>query len=87
MQGFVAVVFLAVAVISAYGCPDGWESKAGKCYKFVSAKKNFIQAEDHCKEQGGHLACPKSEEENNALYGMAGKERYLYWYLELRWRN
>ena len=71
MQGFVAVVFLAVAVISAYGCPGGWESKAGKCYKFVARNRNFHDAEKECKRDGGHLACPQTKAENEAIHALA----------------
>ena len=52
-------------------CPEGFERKAGNCYKFVTEKKNFNDAENDCKEQGGHLACPKSAEENKAIHALA----------------
>ena len=56
-------------------CPDGTTEKAGKCYKFVNKNHNFHNAEKECKRDGGHLACPQSREENEAIHALA-KRRY-----------
>ena len=55
----------------AYSCPDGWENRAGKCYKFVARNKNFHDAEKECKRDGGHLACPQTKAENEAIHALA----------------
>ena len=57
-------------------CPEGTTEEAEKCYKFVNNKKTFHDAENECKEGGGHLACPQSQAENEAIHALA-KQRYL----------
>ena len=80
MQGFLVVLVLAVAVSTVYGdgeCPKDWTRKGRKCYKLLNQNKNFDQAEHTCKEHGGHLACPKSAEENVAIHEIAQNMRYV----------
>ena len=60
----------------ALTCPEGTTEEAEKCYKFVNKKLTFQDAEKFCVKDGGHLACPQSEGENEAIHALA-KQRYL----------
>ena len=41
-------------------------------YEFVGTRKNFHDAEQHCRSKGGHLASVKGPNENNIISGKAG---------------
>ncbi|CAL1530120.1 unnamed protein product, partial [Lymnaea stagnalis] len=49
------------------GCPDGWQSGFGKCYKFYTNAKNFQQATNYCADMNASLVNIDSYEENHFL--------------------
>ena len=48
-------------------CPDGWEKISKNCYNFVAKSLNWQEAENHCRQKGGHLASVKSKPENDFI--------------------
>merc|ERR1711962_470506 len=60
-------------------CPSGYTVFNSHCYKLYSDfKKNYDTSEAKCVADGGHLASVHSEEENEFLVELAGKEE-LFW--------
>ena len=37
-------------------CPENWEKEEDRCYLWPSHKRSWREAEQFCKEEGGHLA-------------------------------
>jgi len=52
---------------TAFFCPDGWKKFYQNCYNFVEKTLNWQDAENHCKQEGGHLASVNSKEENDFI--------------------
>jgi len=48
-------------------CPDGWKKFNQNCYKNGEKTLNWQDAENHCKQEGGHLASVNSKEENDFI--------------------
>ena len=46
------------------------------CYKNFDAKKIFLDAEQHCKTEGGHLARISSDAENELVGTLGGSGRF-----------
>ncbi|XP_035287240.1 lactose-binding lectin l-2-like [Anguilla anguilla] len=81
MASFTLSTFLGVAVLSSMAlashgagielfqgsCPDGWFSHNCRCFRHVSDKKFWIDAELNCVDLGGHLASVHSEDEHQFL--------------------
>ncbi|KAH9512859.1 hypothetical protein Btru_036778, partial [Bulinus truncatus] len=49
------------------GCPDGWVSGYGKCYKFFKDAKNFQNAHNFCAKKNAGLVNIQSKSENHFL--------------------
>jgi len=50
------------------GCPAGWKSKFGNCYKwFFTAQKTWQDAETDCNNQGAHLISIHDDAENEFI--------------------
>jgi len=52
---------------TAFFCPDGWKKFNQNCYNFVEKTLSWKNAENHCKQEGGHLASVNSKEENDFI--------------------
>ncbi|XP_061109662.1 lactose-binding lectin l-2-like [Conger conger] len=72
MASFTLSVFLCVAVLSSMTlaqeedqnfCPPGWTPNELHCFKYVSEKKTWADAEMNCLLLGGNLASVWSEED------------------------
>ncbi|XP_030635697.1 C-type mannose receptor 2 [Chanos chanos] len=48
-------------------CPYGWEEYESVCYAFINIKESWSEAEQRCKQVGGHLASVHSNEQYNFL--------------------
>ncbi|XP_072227255.1 ladderlectin-like [Leuresthes tenuis] len=46
-------------------CPESWYSFNGRCYKYISTKMTWIDAELHCVSQGANLVSIHSRKEEN----------------------
>jgi len=50
------------------GCPAGWKSKFGHCYKwFFTAPKTWQDAQTDCRKQGAHLISIHDDAENEFI--------------------
>ena len=50
-------------------CPDlGWEYLNGKCYKLITDKQSWGEAQDHCQTLDAKLAEPQSPCESDLLH-------------------
>ena len=52
-------------------CPSGWTEFRGHCYQLSSFYAPWADAEEDCKNKGGHLASIHSEAERLFIYGYA----------------
>ncbi|MBO8831449.1 C-type lectin domain-containing protein, partial [Staphylococcus aureus] len=52
-------------------CLDGWMPWNGKCYFFLTEPRTYNNARAYCSRQGGKLAEPQSESDNEFLKKMA----------------
>ncbi|XP_017289092.1 type-2 ice-structuring protein-like [Kryptolebias marmoratus] len=58
-------------------CPSGWNLLYGRCFKYVSTRVTWIQAERSCMFMGGNLASVRSYAEYRAIQGLI--QRYSHW--------
>ena len=71
----VVILYFSTTVIEAQSpagnCPDGTieDLNNHKCFKFISNRKTFSDAEDSCYSMGGHLAVVDTMFTNNFLAG------------------
>ncbi|XP_059142655.1 uncharacterized protein LOC131930260 isoform X2 [Physella acuta] len=49
------------------GCPEGWVSGFGKCYKFIAKAPNYMKALEYCLSKNATLLTIDSAEENHFL--------------------
>ena len=57
--------------VAEHRCPSGWErlSQGSHCYRLFREKKAWLEAEQHCNSQGGHLAAVTNQEIHNYVNG------------------
>ncbi|KAG9356089.1 hypothetical protein JZ751_000933, partial [Albula glossodonta] len=81
MASFTMTSFLCVAVLSGItltpqgavmglcqgGCPSGWKSFKGRCFRYVAGSKDWAAAEKTCRDNGGTLASVHSAEEHESV--------------------
>ncbi|XP_071361591.1 ladderlectin-like [Trachinotus anak] len=48
-------------------CPDGWFSHGSRCFLFVNTPMSWYNAEEHCNNQGAHLASVTNPREYSFL--------------------
>ncbi|KAK7877282.1 hypothetical protein WMY93_031997 [Mugilogobius chulae] len=53
------------------GCADSWTQFGSRCFKFLSDKKTWTDAEDSCMTLDAHLASIHSSEENKFVSNLA----------------
>lgn len=49
-------------------CDEGWEENGGRCFFWGREMKNWIAAEDFCREEGGHLATVNTDATMDFLF-------------------
>ena len=57
-----------------YACESDWQTtfRSSMCYKKFDDRKSFLEAERHCKTNGGHLARILSDAENELVGNLGG---------------
>ncbi|KAM8860923.1 brevican core protein isoform 4-T4 [Synchiropus picturatus] len=50
-----------------HACADGWVAHMGSCYLYLSERRTWSDAEDHCQELNAHLVSISSVEEQQFL--------------------
>jgi hypothetical protein len=60
-------------------CPGGAKPFEGRCYLLVGTSRTWANAEQDCKNKGGHLASVHSEEENTFIFNLPSGSRTQLW--------
>merc|ERR1711963_38370 len=84
MQGYISYALLAV-IACIYGiseaavtCPSGYNRNHGKCFKMISQKKSWADAQADCASKGGFLAEPVTKGESDFLSYLSQTSGALY---------
>ncbi|KAI1902233.1 hypothetical protein AGOR_G00042600 [Albula goreensis] len=66
-SGIALVPQVAAMELCQGGCPAGWKSVSGRCFKYIPGSKDWATAEKTCRDNGGTLASVHSAEEHEAV--------------------
>jgi len=69
------LVFAAAAITAAYGCDEGWDFVADKCFMLTKDEMTHDDADKFCTLQGGKLPVIRDEDKLDALvehFGLTG---------------
>ena len=54
--------------LDTYGrCDDGYHKFEDQCYKYKASEVDYETARTFCESEGGHLAAPRSKEQNDFI--------------------
>ncbi|KAG9356090.1 hypothetical protein JZ751_000934 [Albula glossodonta] len=66
-SGIALVPQVAAMELCQGGCPPGWKSLNGRCFKYIAGSKDWATAEKTCRDNGGTLASVHSAEEHESV--------------------
>ena len=64
------LVSLHLGLFPIADCPSDWLEFSKNCYKGFLKYLNWVDAESHCIEHGGHLASVHSDQEKDFIHGL-----------------
>ena len=71
--------FLLIACVFFAACIPGWTSYDSHCYRFISTRNSWIDAENHCLNLNSDLMSITSDVENKLAESLAGKSSGCVW--------
>ena len=60
-------------------CDEGWEENGGHCFFWGREKKNWIAAEEFCREEGGHLATVNNDATKDFVLEIIKRNNIYSW--------